>query len=308
MMSDIAVLLNYSTSVWGASKTDRQVSEEVLRSKGATSRAGKFTKNLLGGTCHELEAIRTLVAEFQAWIRRATFPSQSMGRASVIVPNNKIVEICEKCREYQGRFASLVNDFIDKYEEIVEEARLSLAQLAKDDYPSKEELLSKFSFEFYIAPIAKAADFDSKLGLTELEDMLTQQYESKLHETLKGGEAQLINMIKGRAHKMYESLSKFEGKRGATISQATLDAAIDEIRNVQSLNFRNRTDINEWCQSLLQTLVRGAAHYRGSLICRQEGMAEVRALLLSMGEVFDQPVPQTVGIYDFLYSETTNAR
>lgn len=300
MLNEVAVLLFYSTSVWGASKTDRQVSDEVLRSKGVAAKAGKFTKNLLGGTCHELEAIRTLVAEFQVWIRRTSFPSQRLGRASVIVPNGKLIETCEKCREYQQRFAVLVNEFIEKYEEIVEEARLSLAQLAKDDYPSKEELLEKFNFDFCVAPIGK--EFDKKLGLDQIHDVLTQQYEDALAQTLKSGETQLINMIKARVRKVYEALSTFEGKRGSTISQATLDAAVEEIKNVRSLNCRDRLDIDGWCQQALKTMERDAAYYRGSLTARQEGMSELETLMLNMGEplrTHEQVVSS--GSYDHLF-------
>lgn len=285
-VTNVAVILNYSTSVWGASKTDREISDEVLQSKGASRKAGKFTKHLLGGTCHELEAIRNHVHEFRTWIQNAAFPSQGLGRATVIVPHNKLLEICQVCRRYQNEFYSLVEVFVSRYEDIVSEAKESLAQLAADDYPTKSQLLRKFNFDFYVMPIPKGAEFDKKLGLDELEQALADQYESKLEQTYREGEEQLASMLQKKLTQIYNSLTAYVGEgrgSGAILSKRVFDAALDEVKHIKSLNFRNKQDINRWCTEAIRIFGRRANEYRSNLLARQQAKREIESVLVSMG-------------------------
>lgn len=292
-MNDLAMILNYSTSVWGASKTDREVSREVLTSKGAEDRAGKFTKHLLGGSCPELEAIRSHVHQFQTWLRAATFPSSMMGRGSCIVPNGKLLEICQECRRYEQQFSLLVQQFIDKYDDIVIEAKRKLANLATDEYPSKQAVRNKFDFRFHVMPIPEAAQFDRKLGFDEFEQALADQYEREIAKTCQEGEEQLIEMLKARLLKFHNALITYTGEgrgSGAILSQKVTDAALDEVKNIKSLNFRKRQDISQWCGQAIQILGKSARELRVNPIVRDRSRQQLEELLINMGV----EIPNTV--------------
>lgn len=297
-MTDLAVILNYSTSVWGASKTDQAVSKEVLQSKNAEDKAGKFTKHLLGGTCPELEAIRSHVHQFQTWLRTTTFPSSMMGRGSCIVPNMKLMEICQECRRYEIQFNTLVQKFIDRYDDIVVEAKRKLADLATDDYPSKQAVRGKFAFRWYVMPIPNSSDFDRKLGLDELEQALSDQYARELKETVEEGEEVLIKILQQRLLKFYDALITYKGEgrgSGASLSQKVVDAAYDEVKNVKSLNLRQRQDINQWCGRALQILGESAREFRVNPVVREQARVQLAELLINMGvEIPDTVTPAMI--------------
>jgi len=285
-ITDLAMILNYSTSVWGASKTDQVVSKEVLVSKRAEDKAGKFTKHLLGGTCPELEVIRSHVHQFQTWLRSTTFPSSMMGRGSAIIPNGKLMEICQECRRYEQQFRVLVKQFIDRYDDIVIEAKRKLADLATDEYPSKQAVEGKFDFTFYVMPIPEAAAFDNKLGLDELEQALADQYERQLSKTFQEGEEQLVLMLQTRLLKFHHALITYKGEgrgSGAALSQTVVDAAVDEVQNIKSLNFRHRQDITQWCVKALQILSASARDYRTNATLREQARVQLEELLINMG-------------------------
>lgn len=293
-MADLAVILKYSTAVWGASKTDKAVSQEVLTSKHAEEKSGKFTKYLLGGTCLELEVIRLHVHQFQTWLRTNTFPSDMMGRGSCIVPNGKLMDICKECRRYENEFAVLVQNFIDKYDDIVIEAKRKLADLATDQYPSKELVRTKFSFSWFAMPIPPSSNFDGRLGLSELEEVLANQYSQQLNEALEEGESHLRNMLKARILKFHTALVNYKGEgrgSGAALSQAVISSAFDEITNVKSLNFRNHQDINQWCENALILFSKSAKEYRTVFETREWATSQAAELLISMGETINVLVP-----------------
>jgi len=120
MISDSVMVLQYRIGVWGAEKTDRVISNEVCDSKRAEHDAGKFIKNLLGGKCESLTAIKNCAQNARGIIRRMTLPYNT---SSVMVPNALLMSTLEKMKELERQFESFVDAFIAEYPDILEEAR-----------------------------------------------------------------------------------------------------------------------------------------------------------------------------------------
>lgn len=287
--NELAMVLNYTSSVWGASKTDREVSDEIIEQKRATTKkAGRFVKHLLAGDCPELKAMTNHVQDFRSWIRSVAFPASNMVRGSVIVPNGKILEIAQECRRFQVQFGNLVQVFLDRYEEIVENAKAQLVDLAADDYPSKEAVRHKFDFKFWFSPIPESSDFANKLGITELEQMLQDQYDKQIETTFKDGEDRLREILKARLMKMHEALTNFtgNGKGSSTaLNERAIEAAREEFEGVRSLNLRGSQDIRSWSSRALQIMSRQGREYRNSAPLRHQTAEEIETLLADMGHV-----------------------
>ncbi len=304
--SEMAVILRYSTSVWGASKTDRETSDEVTTTKKASRRSGRFVKHLLGGECPELKTIQNHVQSFHVWVRANTFPSPVKGE--VIVPVEKLVETIRQCKQYEREFTGLVDQFLDKYEEIVEQAKTNLGDLFDhDSYPTKEQLRKKFDFDFNVVPIPEASNFSRKLGVDSFIEALTDDYDRRMDEVFSEGEEHLVGLVRDRLLKLHDALVDYvpEGKgSGAALNRRAFQATLRDLETVQSLNIRKNHDIMKWCGEA-RRIIEGqpASSFRNNSMIRTHAIQELEELLTEMGVEFKkEEKPQEIENFSDLFA------
>lgn len=82
-MADKAMIAKLSIKAWGATRTDREVSNEVARAKNASPEAGRYVKNLIDRSA--LKAVRSSVQNLRDRHKQLTRPWDDDGRRLVPV-------------------------------------------------------------------------------------------------------------------------------------------------------------------------------------------------------------------------------
>jgi hypothetical protein len=170
-LSSRAMLCSLSISIWSARKHDPEVSEEIAQRHGAQADAGRYHKVLLPKTA--LAEIQKIVSDARQEHYFITLPWSDNGYR--VLPAAAYMDHTEKMRELSNRFMPAVDALARQFGHLVEEAKVRLGGLFRpEDYPSPEELRSKFSFETKVMPFPDADDFRVTLGDEEKERIKRQ--------------------------------------------------------------------------------------------------------------------------------------
>lgn len=299
-ISDMAFVLRIKIGCWGAQKTDREISDEVLESKQADQDAGRFVKNILG-KCPQLEAVKKHAASFRQSIASKTIP---IGHGSYVIPIMETEEFLSFVKQNQCRFEELVNDFINDYPEIVESIKQSHNALFNEEHcPPPSSIRHKFYFTYRIEPMPRSNGFDTAFDLEGLEQELKDEYDNQLNEMRQHGEELICDRLALQLHKLRESMLNYEGKRGQLTSKI-FNKTKEVIENVNKLNIMGDSNITNWCnQASLVVSTHPAEQYRNNVMLRNDGIRELGRILTEMNqgdscddevEEVSTPTPQVV--------------
>jgi len=170
-LSSRAMLCSLSIGVWSARKHDADASEEIARQHGAQLDAGRYHKVLLPKEA--LADIQKIVSEARQEHYFMTLPWDDNGYR--VLPAAAYMEHTEKMRALSNRFTPAVDTLVSQFSQLVEEAKVRLDGLFRAaDYPTCDELRSKFSFETKVMPLPDANDFRVALGEEEQERIKRQ--------------------------------------------------------------------------------------------------------------------------------------
>lgn len=169
-------------SVWEGRKKDKNSEQELKESKGARSNKATSVHKHLLPEAPALEAIKTLRGEARTWFNRVTLPWDDNGGR--LVTTAQYFETMADMARYEQRFEQLVSVFLNTYATEISKQAFELGALFnRDDYPTVDELRSKFRFAFTINPVPMAQDFRIDIGqeaLKELQERMNQDTERRI--------------------------------------------------------------------------------------------------------------------------------
>lgn len=205
-----SMLVELNISVWTANKVDRNTSSKLAADSGAASDAAQVRKNLMAGT-----SLRKEIADFAAlcrlWHNLKTLPWSDRGPR--LLPTSLFIDYKEEANKRKARFDHMVQHFLAEYPTLQSQAQQHLGALYDpSDYPSAEEVRSKFGFRMVFTPLPESGDFRLDLPAQEIADMRKQYDEAlnermnealrsqwdKLHETLTRMSSQLSEPTEGK--------------------------------------------------------------------------------------------------------------
>lgn len=174
-ISSSAMLVELNISVWTAAKLDKNATKAVISDNAAGSDSGSFRKNLLAGT-----TLRKDISDFAATTRtyhnRVTLPWADRGGR--ILPTSLFMEYKQQMNVKQAHFNTLTQRLLDNYDALKDSSKAYMGALYnEEDYPSIDEVTSKFGFRLVFSPLAEAGDFRLDVPQQDLEEMKAQ-YES----------------------------------------------------------------------------------------------------------------------------------
>ena len=170
-LSSRAMLCSLSISMWSARKHDPEASEEIAQRHGAQADAGRYHKVLLPKTA--LAEIQKIMSDARQEHYFMTLPWDDNGYR--VLPAAAYMDHTERMRELSNRFSPAVETLAQQFGQLVEEAKVRLGGLFRhEDYPTPEELRTKFSFETKVMPLPDATDFRVALGDEEKERIKRQ--------------------------------------------------------------------------------------------------------------------------------------
>lgn len=174
-ISSSAMLVEMNISVWTAAIVDRKTTDKVTLDAHAVADAGKFRKNLMAGT-----SLRKDIADYAAlcrtWHNGRTLPWSDKGVR--LLPTSMFLEYKREADARASYFHSKVTKFVAEYPNLVDAARYNLGDLFNaGDYPSADEVASKFGFRMVFSPVPEVGDFRLDINNDELAH-LRSQYET----------------------------------------------------------------------------------------------------------------------------------
>lgn len=192
------ILVNVDVRVWTATMQDSEISDEVTASKKADSDAGKFVKHLLAKNAEHKRVLNYRQTVYN-WMQRETYDWAGSQRAAIAA---RFPQFMAGFQQHETNFKQLVADFIKAYPTIVSNMAFVQGDMfRREDYPSVNEVFSKFSINLYTSEVP-TADFRCKIA-QDLADDLQTHYERQA----RGLVDQIINKQKSQLVEVMKSLS-----------------------------------------------------------------------------------------------------
>ncbi len=165
-----AMLAEFNASVWTARKLDKSATEEVVSNKNAQAKdAARVNKHLLAGR-NELEVIQQMVGRARQFVYDNTLPWSDSGLR--LLPTINFEKFAAKMNAFDEEFEGLVKEFVAIYPSLITAQAMALGDMFKrDDYPTQNEIMTKFSFRVNYMPVPTAGDFRVDVGNAAMDDI-----------------------------------------------------------------------------------------------------------------------------------------
>jgi hypothetical protein len=165
-----AMLAEFNASVWTARKLDRTATDEVVVSKNAASKdAARVNKNLLAGR-EELDVIQQMIGRARNYVYDNTLPWSDSGLR--LLPTINFERFAAKMNAFEEEFAMMVTNFVDIYPTLITAQAMALGDMfQRNDYPTQNEIMTKFAFRVNYMPVPTAGDFRIDVGNAAMDDI-----------------------------------------------------------------------------------------------------------------------------------------
>jgi hypothetical protein len=236
-LSDRAVLVQLSISTWTARKHDRSVTKSAVDSYHAAASAGRFNKVLLPGS-QELDDVLAYGRGMRNFFYENTLAWGLEGQR--VLPSANFLTFVNEMRNRKDAFNRLIDAFVDKYEDRVEQAKLHLGGMYNsEDYPPVEQIRKKFAVDLATFPVP-TSDF----RVQNISDEELEQVRGDVTRRVLDAQKLAMNdawgRLKDRVEKFYEKMAD-----PASIFRDTLVENMRETCDLLSrLNVMDDPDLN----------------------------------------------------------------
>lgn len=205
-ISNSAMLVEMNISVWTAAVTDRAATAKVTDDANAAQDAGQFKKNLMAGTTLRKE-IADYAALCRTWHNGRTLPWSDKGMR--LLPTSMFFDYKSEINARKAHFEAKVEKFIEAYPQLLADAPRHLGDLFNpSDYPTVDEVRSKFGFRLVFSPVPESGDFRLNAGEADLSELRAQYdaaYETRVTEVMDTAWTKLHATLKHMSDKLTES-------------------------------------------------------------------------------------------------------
>jgi len=199
-----SMLVEFNASVWTARKLDRKVSDEVVASKSAGSKAAaRVNKNLLAGR-PELDVIQNHVTAVRNYVYDNTLPWSDSGLR--LLPTIRFMAFNARMQDEENTYWDLCKSFVTVYPSLITAQAMALGDMFKrEEYPAPDTIAHKFGFSVNYMPVPTAGDFRVDVGndaQRELQDKLTALADERVSKAMDAVRLR----IKGHLERMVDRL------------------------------------------------------------------------------------------------------
>ena len=232
-----AMLVEFNASVWTARKLDRSTTDEVVSSKNATAKdAARVNKHLLAGRT-ELDVIQQMVGRARTYVYDHTLPWSDSGLR--LLPTVNFVAFTERMNQFEEEFERLVAEFVQIYPTLISAQAMSLGDMFKrSDYPTANEMVTKFAFRIGFLPVPTAGDFRVDIGneaQAELKARLNEMAEERIESAMRDIRARLGEHLKRMSDRLTTDYVQGEAKQ-RRFHDSLVDGALELCDLTKALN------------------------------------------------------------------------
>ena len=182
-ISSSSMQVELSIGVWMGRKLDKGASKEMTQIKNAEDGTARVIKSLLWN-CEELDALVKFSANVRNWHYNSTLPWSDTGPR--LLPTPKYFAYHQHMTALQAEFFRMVDVFLAQYDLEVAATQAKLGALFDvREYPTTDELRSKFTFRFNYIPLPDAGDWRLDIA-NDAFASLKEQYETHYTSQLTG--------------------------------------------------------------------------------------------------------------------------
>ena len=276
-----AMLVEFNASVWTARKLDKTTTSEVVASKNAGAKdAARVNKHLLAGRT-ELDIIQQAVGRARQFVYDNTAPWSDSGLR--LLPTINFMKFTERMNDFEEEMETLVKAFVVIYPTLITAQALALGDMFKrDDYPSANEMMTKFSFRVNYMPVPSSGDFRVDVG-NQAQAELKARLESLTQERIDSAMADVRERLSTHLKRMSDRLTTDyiggEAKQ-RRFHDTLVDGALELCDLTKALNVTNDV-VLETARSQLEQLLVGVTptDLRKNEAIRQDVKRNVDAIL-----------------------------
>ena len=276
-----AMLVEFNASVWTARKLDKTTTNEVVASKNAGAKdAARVNKHLLAGRT-ELDIIQQAVGRARQFVYDNTAPWSDSGLR--LLPTINFMKFTERMNDFEEEMETLVKAFVIIYPTLITAQALALGDMFKrDDYPTANEMMTKFSFRVNYMPVPSSGDFRVDVG-NQAQAELKARLESLTQERIDSAMADVRERLSTHLKRMSDRLTTDyvggEAKQ-RRFHDTLVDGALELCDLTKALNVTNDVTL-ETARSQLEQLLVGVTptDLRKNEAIRQDVKRNVDAIL-----------------------------
>lgn len=233
-----ALLVWLRISTWSARKYDKSVSNKVNAQYAATSDAGRYNKSLLPGDASAYKTLVTLAGAIRQQHYAHTLAWSDEGWR--LLPTANYTQYTDWLRSQQTTFRSALDDFTSEYPYLRAQAARLLNGLYKDeDYPSAQDLHSRFALAVEYAPVPAAGDVRVSLG-TDTIAMIETSIADRMSRATETAMADCW----GRLHTAVARITERLTQKDAIFRDSLIENARETCDILKRLNITNDPNLD----------------------------------------------------------------
>ena len=280
-LSSSAMLVELSISVWTGRKKDKRESKEVANQNYADSGVVSVNKMLLGD-CDKLKAINELRGKMRNHVHYAmTMPWSDVGTVRLL-STKAYPDYHQQMTALIAEGEQLVDEFVEDFDFAKARAQAQLGNLyVASDYPSAEQIRSKFGFRLNYSPLPDAGDFRVDIG-NEAVAQLKADYDKFYGEQLTKAMGDVWKRMHTALSNMSDKLTDSNGKK-QVFRDTLISNALSMVDLLTTCNVTGDSQMEAMRQRLESTL-RGVTPegLRDDEFLRAETKSKVDDLLKSL--------------------------
>jgi len=251
-----AMLVEFNASVWTARKLDKSTTDEVVANKNAAAKdAARVNKHLLAGRT-ELEVVQQAIGRARQYVYDNTSPWSDSGLR--LLPNTRFMTFSARMNDFDEEIAALVKSFVAIYPTLITAQALALGDMFKrDDYPTANEIVTKFSFRVNYMPVPTAGDFRVDVGnqaQAELKERLDKLTQERIDYAMADVRERLGSHLKRMSDRLTTDYINGEAK-SRRFHDTLVDGALELCDLTKALNVTGDTSLEDARKQLEQLLV-----------------------------------------------------
>ena len=276
-----AMLVEFNASVWTARKLDKTTTDEVVAHKNATAKdAARVNKHLLAGRT-ELDVITQAVGRARAYVYDHTLPWSDSGLR--LLPTKNFMAFTERMNEFNEEIEALVKSFVTIYPTLITAQAMALGDMfRRDDYPTANEIMTKFAFRVNYMPVPVAGDFRVDVGneaQAELKQKLDELAEERINNAMRDIRERLSAHLKRMSDRLTTDYVQGEAKQ-RRFHDSLVDGALELCDLTKALNVVGDATLEDARKELEGLLVGVTAQeLRKNEAVRQDTKKAVDAIL-----------------------------
>jgi len=249
------VLVDVHFKQWQARRKDTAASKKVTADSGAVPRAASVHKSLLPN-CPQHKAVKDYVANMRQAHYAMTLPWSDRGPRLLPAVEAQVMRFHEHITTVQVEFDRLCNEFFDVYEWERTQAEARLGDLFNPaNYPSLDEVKSKYHMRIAYMPVPESGDFRVDMG-NEAIDLLKTHYEDFYTSSIEMAMRDMWERLYVPLANMSQRLDYGASEQKTNFRNTLVSNVVDIVDMLKDFNLTNDVQL-EACRVKLEATMRG---------------------------------------------------